>query len=380
MSPRFFRLLSTFLAALLCACDTKIEYEEVEVGHRGPARQNPFLAAERFLSALDYDVRSTRNLRDCIKQRGTLITPLQSFNNRGEAEDVVEWMRSGGHLILILAGGENWRNDWAKFDLAEIWDIIKRRNEPEQKRLMEMLGISGVSGDWSEDESEVKIGRQKFQCRLVGKMKLAPDSQKITALAGDKNEPLLASIMLGRGRVTILAHAQPFRNRYIGALDHAPMLASLVEQGVADEIWFLNGVRISFWRMLWDRAWLGISILILLLIVWLVRYLRRFGPVTAFKAESSRDFSDHLLLTGAFLWRHKRADALIEPIQNAVRAAARKRGWHDLDDEFFKFIHSATGMYIERARAAIHSRGPEDIHSFRLLVQDLKKMLDALGA
>ncbi len=380
MSACFFRLISAFLAVLLCACDTKIEFEDVEVGHRGPARQNPFLAAERFLGELEYDVRNTRNLRDCIKRRGTLVTPLQSFNNHGDAEDVVEWTRRGGHLILILAGGENWRDDWAKFDLAEIWALVKRRDEPEQKRLMELLGISGVSGGWSSGANEVKLGRQKFQCKLVGEMTLAADSPKNAMLAGNKDEPSFASYALDRGRVSILAHAQPFRNRYIGELDHAPMLAALIQQGVTDEIWFLNGVRISFWRMLWDRAWLGISILLLLLIVWLSRYLRRFGPVTAFKAESSRDFADHLLLTGAFLWRHKRADALIEPIQNAVRAAARKRGWDELDDEFFKFIHNSTGMYAERARAAISSRGPADAHAFRLTVQDLKKMLDALGA
>jgi hypothetical protein len=200
-----------------------------------------------------------------------------------------------------------------------------------------------------------------------------------TTRAGEKDEPSLVSFPLGSGRVSILAHAQPFRNRYIGSHDHAGLLSALLTLGVADEVWFLDGVRVSFWRMLWEQAWIGISVLGVLLFVWLARYFRRFGPVAAYQSESAREFSDHLLLTGAFLWRHKRGDALLQPVQNAILAAARRRGWHELNDEFYRFIHERTGMNIERARSIVSSHAPSDPHALRLLVQDLKKVLDALG-
>ena len=379
MSRRIARVLSVLIAIFLCGCGAKVEYDDVEIGYRGLARTKPFLAAQRLLDELGFDVRTSRDLRQCIKGRGTVITPLQSFNSRGEADEIARWTRRGGHLILMLAGGESWRDDWAKLDFKTIWEILKRREEPGQKHLLTLLGVGEVSAHSGGGTTGVKIGRRTFDCELVGRMKVDSLPGWGTTRAGDKDEPSMVSFSFGSGRVSILAHAQPFRNRYIGNHDHAGMLSALLSLGVADEVWFLDGVRVSFWRMLWEQAWLGISVLGILLVVWLARYLRRFGPVAAYKSESAREFSDHLLLTGAFLWRHKKGDALLEPVQNAILAAARRRGWHELNDEFYRFITERTGMNSDRARAIVSSRAPSDAHGLRLLVQDLKKMLDALG-
>lgn len=379
MSWRIARTLSVLVAVFLCGCGAKVEYDDVEVGYRGPARTKPFLAAQRFLEKLGFEVRTSRDLRECIKGRGTLITPLQSFNNRGEADDVANWTRRGGHLILMLAGGESWRDDWARLDFKTIWEMLKRRDEPGQKHLLELLGVGDVSARSSGGTTGVKIGKRTFDCELLGRMRIESLPAWGTTRAGEKDEPSLVSFPLGSGRVSILAHAQPFRNRYIGSHDHAGLLSALLTLGVADEVWFLDGVRVSFWRMLWEQAWIGISVLGVLLFVWLARYFRRFGPVAAYQSESAREFSDHLLLTGAFLWRHKRGDALLQPVQNAILAAARRRGWHELNDEFYRFIHERTGMNIERARSIVSSHAPSDPHALRLLVQDLKKVLDALG-
>jgi hypothetical protein len=220
-----------------------------------------------------------------------------------------------------------------------------------------------------------------MNAELHGSIDFESPPESLDVTAGEKDSPGLASFRLGRGRVTLLAHAHPWRNRYIGEKDHAELLVKLLRLNYnAGDVWFLNGVRISFWKMLWERAWLAISALALLLVVWLARHFRRLGPVAPLKTESARDFSDHLLLTGAFLWRHREGDALVRPVQNAIITAARRRGWSELDDEFFRFIAEMSGLNIERARAIVTSAAPSDPHAFRLLMQDLKKMLDALGA
>ena len=376
MIARCFALL---LAALLAGCSgTKVEYEEVEVGYRGAARQDPFLAANRLLKENGYTTNTSRRLRDCLKETGTLITPLQSFNNHGETDDVLAWTQRGGHLVLILAGGESWRDDWKTFDLKTLWEYLKKREVAEQARLLRALEIKSVS-ERDEKETAVKVGNRRMSCSLTGRITFEHPPTRPDGNAGEKEEPSFISYRLGGGRVTLLAHAHPWRNRYIGDSDHAEMFSAVIGMGRSDIVWFLNGVRISFWTMLWERAWLAMIALALLLAVWLARYLRRLGPVGLLKSASARNFSDHLLLTGAFLWRHRQADALVAPVQNAIHTAARRRGWSVMDDEFFAHIAATSGLKAERARAILASGAPHEPHAFRLLMQDLRKMLDALG-
>ena len=373
------RLVALLLAVFFAGCSgKKVEYEDVEIGHRGPARQDPFLAASRFLDEVGHTSHKSIRLDECIKRVGTVITPLQSFVNHGETERALTWTKRGGHLVILLAGGESWRNDWSKFEMNDVWELIKKREVPEQEHLLKELGIKEVTNS-GEEKADFKINRRKFACTLVGRIDFADKPERVDASAGKKDETAFISYRLGSGRITLLAHAHPWRNRYIGESDHAAMLASIVGLTTWDDVWFLNGVRISFWSMLWERAWLAIVALALLLLVWLARHFRRLGPVGLLKSESARDFSDHLLLTGAFLWRHREAGALVRPVQNAIHAAARRRGWHEMDDEFFRFITEASGLKPERARAILASDGPADPHAFRLLMHDLQKMLGALG-
>ncbi len=373
------RLVALLLAVFFAGCSgKKVEYEDVEIGHRGPARQDPFLAASRFLDEVGHTSHKSIRLDECIKRVGTVITPLQSFVNHGETERALEWTKRGGHLVILLAGGESWRNDWSKFEMNDVWELFKKREVPEQEHLLKELGIKEVTKS-GEEKADFKINRRKLACTLVGRIDFTDKPKRVDASAGKEDETAFISYRLGSGRVTLLAHAHPWRNRYIGESDHAAMLASIVGLTTWDDVWFLNGVRISFWSMLWERAWLAIVALALLLLAWLARHFRRLGPVGLLKSESARDFSDHLLLTGAFLWRHREAGALVRPVQNAIHAAARRRGWHEMDDEFFRFITEASGLKPERARAILASDGPGDPHAFRLLMHDLQKMLGALG-
>ena len=373
------RLAALLFAVFFAGCSgKKVEYEDVEIGHRGPARQDPFLAAARFLDELGHTSHKSIRLDECIKQNATVITPLQSFVNHGETERALSWTKRGGHLVILLAGGESWRNDWSKFEMNDVWELLKKREVPEQEHLLKELGIKEITSS-GEEKAELKINRRKLACTLVGRIDFNEKPERVDASAGKKDETAFISYRLGSGRITLLAHAHPWRNRYIGESDHAAMLASIVGLTSWDDVWFLNGVRISFWSMLWERAWLAIVALVLLLLVWLARHFRRLGPVGLLKSESARDFSDHLLLTGAFLWRHRESGALVRPVQNAIHAAARRRGWHEMDDEFFRFITEASGLKPERARAILASGGPGDPHAFRLLMHDLQKMLGALG-
>jgi hypothetical protein len=381
------RVIFCLLVVLFVAgCNRKYVEKERELGYRGPARQDPFLAASRYLDALGKTTHKSALLRECVKKNGTLITPLQSFSNRGETETVMNWTRRGGHFVLILSGGENWRDDWQPFEWKDFWKLFKKDEQPEQARMLKELGIENLAEGFkaalkanSYEARTVKVGRQKLSAVLPGGITFKDKPEKGEITAGDKEQPAFVSYRLGAGRITLLAHAYPWRNRHIAESDHAALLSAVVGLGISDDVWFLNGVRISFWTMLWERAWFAILALALLLVVWLARNLRRLGPPALLKTDSTRDFSDHLLLTGAFLWRHREGDALVRPVQNAILAAARRRGWPDFTDEFYAEVASHSGLNAERVRAILFISAPNEPHAFRHLMHDLKKVLDSLG-
>jgi hypothetical protein len=373
------RFVFALVVFFVAGCGRKTKEIEVELGHRGPARQDPFLAANRFLEKLGYTTHKTARLRDCLKSDGALITTLQSFANFGETDAVMSWAKDGGHFIIILAGGENWRNDWDSFDLKDLWKLFRKDEVPEQTRMLKELGVGNVSSG-ATDELTAKIKNRRLNSELRGNLDLEDKTDRMDVKVGDDKTIALVSHPLGYGRVTILAHAHPWRNRYIGNVDNAELLAAVVQLTETEDVWFLNGVRISFWTMLWDRAWFAIVALVLLLIVWLARHLRRLGPPALLKGDSARDFSDHLLLTGAFLWRHREGDSLVRPVQQAVFAAARRSGWSEITDEFFADVAARTGFSIERVRSLLTSPAPRDPQAFRQMMIDLKKVLDCFGA
>ncbi|MEZ5384610.1 MAG: hypothetical protein R3F13_03760 [Prosthecobacter sp.] len=70
-------------------------------------------------------------------------------------------------------------------------------------------------------------------------------------LGGPKGESLALHLRHGAGWVTVLAHARPFRNRWIGERDHARWLAALVGGRGGKEVLFVAASTGSFlWHAL----------------------------------------------------------------------------------------------------------------------------------
>jgi hypothetical protein len=61
---------------------------------------------------------------------------------------------------------------------------------------------------------------------------------------------------------------------------------------------------------------------------------------------AARDFTTHLELTGAFLWRHHESRTLLAPTQRAVSAAIQRAGWHYSQPDYFEKIAARTGLSI----------------------------------
>ena len=117
--------------------------KDIRTGVSPQARRNPFLAAEHFLSRLGIDSKS-------ISGRDQLLNPprepgLLLVNNLGPSlppereEDLLNWVRQGGHLVVTP---------------GQVWDEEK---ETVGNHLLDAFGVHLISLE-VEDEGEEPTG------------------------------------------------------------------------------------------------------------------------------------------------------------------------------------------------------------------------------
>lgn len=376
-------ILAIAVALVMFGCSG--EEVEIETGHRGKARRDPFLAAERFLTENDFEVSTHTWLGDGLPEGATLIATAQSFGNRGTTRTVLDWVTNGGNLILLLDGGETFRDDWERDRRSRSRESEhdrdgNTRSQPERAELLEKLGIEETKDGGSE--LKVKLADSsasvKIPARFTWQKGRAPARTDIIAADGDSIA--LSSFRSGRGRISIAAHAEPFRNRHLGDGDNAWLLLRLVDPKHSAEVWILNGVKVSFFGMLWEHGWMALIAAAALLAVWLWKSLPRFGPLRAAEDTGTRDFAEHLSLTGAFLWRHRQRAQLIEPLRETVTRAAVRRGLPRNDPDFPEKLAAFAQMDALHVRAALLSENITDPRSFLRAIQDLRQLHEKVSA
>ena len=357
------------IAAALAFAGCTGEQIEIETGYRGKARRDPFLAAGRFLEENDFEVSTHTWIGDTLPSGGTLIATAQSFGNRGTADTVLNWVSRGGNLLLLLDGGETFRTDWDPRTSES-----SRRTQPERDELLEKLGIANV--EYGGKTTDVRIAgstvKLEMPAHFTWKDGHAPARMEFAA--ADGNSISLASFHRGSGSIAIAAHAEPFRNRHLGDADNAWLLLRLAGKPAGGEVWFLNGMKVSFFRMLWEHGWMALIAAAALLGAWLWKSLPRFGPLRAAEDTGTRDFAGHLSLTGAFLWRHRQREQLIGPLRETVIRCAVRRGLLRSDPEFPEKLAAFAQMDALRVRAALLGENTGDPRSFLRAIQDLRQL------
>ena len=111
---RLSRLVLGGLLVCLCGCGNEVV--EVEIGYKGKARVNPWLAAERFAQRYEFDVESLAAWRAPTADDAVWFVPASILNNASFIRRVEEWVEAGGHLVVLMehAGAES--SDWRSFE------------------------------------------------------------------------------------------------------------------------------------------------------------------------------------------------------------------------------------------------------------------------
>jgi hypothetical protein len=356
---------SGFALALLIL--TGCEYTEIEreIGYKGKARVNPWLAAERFIGRCGYATQPVLSWTEPEAGDAAWIVPASVLSNVSFTRSMEQWVQDGGHLILLIERTDSATSDW------------RGRHPPPalEEALSDMLRRAGISLEKSGSASADEIEFQGMS------YKVDADSEAVVSLTGAEGG-VFASTESGDGRLTVITDGRIFRNRWIGDQDHAALLAALLDAGDSDgRVGIVRDSGLSLWALL--RQHLAPILLAgaVVLVLWLWRNLSRFGPVeSAAPPPVSRGYEHHLEALGYFHWKLDHAAALLGQLRAQVaefghRAclAAGRSG-----DDLHLFLAERAGLPPERVAHALADAAPRDPNAFTRVTADLQKLLDTL--
>ena len=357
------RALVIVLALLVTACGGGHTTRKREIGYKGKARLDAYLAAGRFLEKSGYAVTSEPGWPDFDQDFAVAILPASVVSTQAYARELEQWVAGGGHLICLVERAESYHDDWAR------WSAGGRSDEaalPEDlDGWFERAGLTVGRGDAVEAKRLAVDGvkHEVFAESAVG----------VTVEGGTRQA--LGQVGFGEGLITVMADARPFRNRYLADHDHAALLLALVDSSPYEGgVVIVRDAALSLWKLLGDRAWPALLGLLALILCWLWKNLPRFGPLRrADPPTTLRDYDHHLEALGDFHWRLDRGAALLKPLRDGVlERAQRCAGARDAD--FFQWLAERAGLSRERAERAMTHERAGDPASFARLVADLQKI------
>lgn len=347
-------------------------YKEVtrEIGYKGKARINPWLAAERFCEPYPGEVLSLPSWRAPDSDDAVWFVPGPILNNLSFGRQLKEWIGNGGHLVILLEHADPQTNDWSYRSPEPVPDAA----------LISMLEWAGIDLKPSDGNKENVEGKE---VELEG-VRYEVDAKSRVGVSTDGGTPgVFASVETGDGRMTVLTDARIFRNRWIDQKAHAALLDALIGISTYDgNIGFVRGSGISLWNLVMNHLWPLLAALGLLLVLWLWKSFSRFGPLEAAEATPRlRGYDHHLEALGDFQWRLDRAVTLLVPLRSRIV----ERGQHlrqiagRRDDDFFQFLSERCGIPRERVARALSEFSPADTAVLTRTTADLQQMLSSLA-
>ena len=282
--------------------------EKVQVGYQGEARDNPLLAATRFLNTRTSPARSMAGLPTLPLTSATLVMPVERYEmGPQQAAQLLGWVRAGGHLIVTPADttGNEKIQDWLLNGFG-----VRRVNQPAKAR--EAFVPTNVDIPAASDFMQVSFK----PCTTLEYR----DRKTHAVRMGDMDGHRLR-YHLGAGYLTVLSDADFMRNTAIGRYDNAAFLWYLTHHERQGEIWLVySGDMPPLWKWLGMHAWTALISAAVLLAAWLWSSSRGFGPKCVAPPLARRRLLDHIVASGRFLWQQGQRAKLL----NGTRAALLK--------------------------------------------------------
>jgi hypothetical protein len=396
------------VALFLHLCE-RVE-EEVHVGYRGPARTNPYLAAERLFGRLGAPGRTAQaGLPLPAAGHALFLLRRERTLSEEDLDRVLDWVEEGGRLIALQSEAPTVDPLLRHFGVTvrkaesdakpkaeapgrpkkpkpEKPDQVTKKEpgkkEPDAAELAELMEAELMDLPLYPGEGRARVVIPHSAPRLVpaahGK------GFRLFAQAGSEAGAVLLHYRLGEGEVTFLADAGFLQNDSIGRHDHARLAWHLATGG--DEA--PEGVQIVFrddvpplLKLLARHAWALLVSGAVLLGAWLWTRAGRFGPLLPDPSPDRRRLLEHVEAAGQYLWRAGRSAELIEGARQAVLARLERRqpAWARLPQrELAQRLGTAANLPPHRVDEALRGSSASDPAELVTLIQTLEKLRRSL--
>lgn len=328
--------IGMLLACLLAAggfvvWSKAIPYDEVvERGPSPEAQANPYLAAEHFLRRQGLAVEHASNLERLAtlppKGNSLLLLGERSYMSSRQVEQLLNWVKSGGHLLLVaeaLWDEEAGKSGDLLLDRLPIHQTLS--DEPEEPAPTQKKKKPDLTKLYVDNETAPAYFSFDTDFNLTDPTHLAQFS------ANSATSSHLMQLDLGKGRVTVITDSDLWKTPAIGKHDNAWLLWYL-NQGTAVTLLFNSDVDNLFTLLLryFPQALVALAAL-LALALWHVGM--RQGPIQAPAPKARRQLQEHLNASADFLLRRGGQGALLRALQRDILRAARRRhpGFEHLD-------------------------------------------------
>ena len=337
-----------------------------EIGYKGRAKLDAYLAAGRFLEHYGYTVVSKPGWPELDGNVSMLILPAEVIANEAYLQEVREWVSNGGHLLCLVEWGESYHNEWSGSGGGG------QGEELVPEALGRWLGSAGLGLERSSGD---KITAERVN--LDGRSYEVFAESRAAISGKGKSKRTFAQQSYGEGLITVMTDARPFRNRYIEDHDHAALLLALAEISPYEgSIVIVRDAAISLWTLVWKHGWMAVVGLLAVIAFWLWKNMPRFGPLRREEERSTvRDYDHHLEALGDFQWRLDKGAAMLRPLRDSIlERAQRMAASAHREGDLFEWIAQRSSITRDRAERAMTHDRPPDPASFARLVADLQKI------
>jgi hypothetical protein len=405
-------LLVAGTVGLFFALFERVEEEE-DVGYRGAARLNRFLAAERMFNRLGVTATSTFDSWDLPGPQDTLVLlNPQRVMSEEQGTEVLAWVAAGGNLVAVLPDAPSLDPLMVEFGIdstdlfaaAEEEEAAAEAEEkteekpaeetpPAQDREPSQGGpSSGMLADVVGELVEVPLqdtgAGKPFRVWADSFRRMVPPESgpddRIEVQAGTDNGTYLLRYAHGKGQVTFLSDARFLTNRLLKELDHGPFAWALTQGRNGPPTTILLVVRDevpSLFALIGRYGWMVVVSGAFLILAWLRYAGSRLGPVLPDPPRDRRSLLEHVEATGDFLWRSGHAEELVQSTRQALlrRVEVRQPTWAKLPArELIARLAAASGLAAPAVQQALHTPVQDDPAAFASTIQTLETLRRSL--
>lgn len=392
------------------------EYKEkiIHTGFKGEARKNPYYASRLFLKRMGIPTETKNSLQGLSGFPDTdtliIISTNRSTLSPQRTNDLIDWVKSGGHLIALAT--RDWKYSGSNKDRFDIEVNEEDDSAISPDPLQRFMGIRTESSysffkdgdnddnDNKEEEDnegnkeipsiklnnidkQLKLDDSSYRPIIVNEDYKSQTEEIELSLPKNSNGNYIIRQKIGNGLVTLLADMDFIKNDEIEYEDHAEILWQLVHGlhkpiNLPARVWLIHNDKMApLWDIMWRNFWALILSLTLLLLFWLVKSIQRFGPMIPKQEEDRRSLIEHINSSGHFYWKNNKKQALIDSSRKALmqRLSRVHPGWTQrTKEEQVKLLAEQFDMKTDSIHRLLFALDIEQPDEFTQLIKQLEEL------